>query len=340
MKLASIELISDIKPHPNADKLELATVLGWQTVVKKGEYNVGDKIVFINIDTIVPLYHWSEFLADKNNPNKPIRIKNIKLRGEYSSGLVVSIKMFTPQFASYPVGEDVSDILGITKYIKELPANLSGDSAGDFPTHIISKTDEDNGLSDLELVKEVLSHDSITITRKLDGSSVTIICDNGVITQVCSRNLSKKDTDNSLFWKVAKKLSIPTGWSGVIQGELMGNGVQGNQLRMEDHAIFVFQIMVEKDGKRSYMTYDEMSRFCANELHCDVVPFISHLQKDKTYEMWTDPLQKLQALADSQTLPTGKPAEGIVIRPYTYICSYKSRRPLGFKLINRNYNDT
>jgi hypothetical protein len=29
--------IAEIKPHPNADRLELAVVGGWQTVVPKGE---------------------------------------------------------------------------------------------------------------------------------------------------------------------------------------------------------------------------------------------------------------------------------------------------------------
>ena len=118
MKLASIEVIKSIKNHSNADSLELAEVLGWQTVVKKGIHKEGDKVVFVTIDTIVPKSTWFDFLVDKKNPDKQIRIKNIKLRGEYSSGLVIPIAEFDDQIRTLQVGDDVTELLGITKYIK------------------------------------------------------------------------------------------------------------------------------------------------------------------------------------------------------------------------------
>ena len=337
MKLASIETITNIRPHPNADKLSLATVLGWQVVVQKDLYNEGDKIVFITIDSIVPRCQWSEFLADKNNPDKPIRIKNIKLRGEYSSGLVIPLKEFPDQFTETTVvGEDLTELLGVRKYVKEIPAHLAGESIGDFPTHLASKTDEDNGLNDPDLVKQVFDSDTeITITQKLDGSSITLIVENGELTQVCSRNLSKKETEKSSFWKAARRLTIPHGWSGVIQGELCGNGIQKNPLKLVDIKIFAFQIKTEE----RYMTYEEMKQFCENELRCDVVPLIAELEVAATVRLWVDPLQKLQELADTQRYASGEVGEGIVVRPKTYKRSYESRRPLGFKLINRNYKD-
>jgi RNA ligase (TIGR02306 family) len=336
MKLASIETIRNIRNHPNADSLDIAEVLGWQVVVKRGVYQEGDKVVFITIDTIVPKFAWSEFLADKEKPDKPIRIKNVKLRGEFSSGLVIPLIEFPLQFESLDVGDDVTEILGIKKYIKELPANLSGENEGEFPTHLASKTDEDNGLNDPEMVKKVLEQDpTITITQKLDGSSVTIAVKDGEITQVCSRNLSKKDTEKSTFWRCARKLKIPTGWSGVIQGEMCGNGIQKNTLKLVDIKIFVFQIKVGQ----AYMTYDMMADFCKNELECDVVPLISKLEVASTVKVWENPLQKLQELADTQRYDSGEVGEGIVVRPSSYIRSFQSRRPMGFKLINRNYKD-
>jgi len=337
MKLASIEVIKSIKNHSNADSLELAEVLGWQTVVKKGIHKEGDRVVFITIDTIVPRYHWSEFLADSKNPDKPIRIKNIKLRGEFSSGLVIPLSEFSSfVFKDYDVGADLTDILGITKYIKEIPANLSGETLGDFPSHVISKTDEDNGLNDPKLVENVLNHDShITVTQKLDGSSVTLIVEDGVLIQVCTRNFSKKETENNTFWKAARKLTIPKNWTGSIQGELCGNGIQRNQLKLEDVKIFVFQIKTNE----KYMTYEEMKDFCENSLHCDIVPIVCELSIESAVKLWVNPLQKLQELADKQKYPSGLDGEGIVVRPSSYPKSYSSRRPLGFKLINRNYKD-
>jgi RNA ligase (TIGR02306 family) len=336
MKLASIQIIGNIKNHDNADALEIVEILGWQTVVKKGIHKEGDKIVFITIDTIVPRCQWSEFLVDQKNPDKPIRLKNIKLRGEYSSGLVLPLSEFPTSFELYDEGSDVTELLGIQKYIKEIPANLSGETLGDFPTNIISKTDEDNGLNDPNLVEKVLTQDPhITITQKLDGSSITIIVEDGVLTQVCTRNLSKKETENNTFWKAARKLKIPENWTGTIQGELCGNGIQRNQLKLEGIKVFVFQ--VSHNGK--YMTYEEMKDFCENVLHCNIVPLVSQMCVESTVKLWTNPLQKLQELADKQKYPSGLEGEGIVIRPSSYPKGYSSRRPLGFKLINRNYKD-
>ena len=42
-KLASIQIISELHPILNADKILKSTVLGWSGVVKKEEFNVGDK---------------------------------------------------------------------------------------------------------------------------------------------------------------------------------------------------------------------------------------------------------------------------------------------------------
>lgn len=336
MKLASIEIIKNLKNHSNADSLEIAEILGWQTIVKKGIYKEGDKIVFITIDTIVPRCQWSEFLVDPKNPNKQIRIKNIKLRGEFSSGLVIPLSEFPDIFKEYEEGYDLTELLEIKKYIKELPANLSGETIGDFPTHLISKTDEDNGLNEPILVDKVLNHEPyVTITQKLDGSSITLIIENGVLTQVCSRNLSKKDTENSVFWKAARQLKIPENWTGTIQGELCGNGIQRNQLKLQDVRIFVFQI--NQGGK--YMTYEEMKDFCKTSLQCDIVPLVLRLEVEASVKLWDNPLQKLQELADKQKYPSGLDAEGIVVRPSSYPKGYSSRRPLGFKLINRNYKD-
>jgi RNA ligase (TIGR02306 family) len=336
MKLASIEVIKNIRNHPNADSLDIAEVLGWQVIIKKGIHQEGDTVVFITIDTIVPKCGWSEFLFDKKNPDKPIRIKNIKLRGEFSSGLVIPLTEFPLSFESLDVGDDVTELLGIKKYVKEIPANLSGETEGDFPSHLISKTDEDNGLNDPEMVKVVLEQDPyITITQKIDGSSITIVVENGEIKQVCSRNLAKKNTENSTFWQCAKKLKIPADWSGIIQGEMAGNGIQKNLLKLNDIKIFVFQIKVD----RAYMTYDMMADFCKNQLECDVVPLIAKLEVASTTKIWKNPLQKLQELADKQRYNSGEIGEGIVVRPSSYIRSFASRRPMGFKLINRNYKD-
>jgi RNA ligase (TIGR02306 family) len=331
MKLASIETIKEIVTHNGADKLEIAKVLGWQSIVKKGEFKAGDKVVFIAIDTILPKESWSEFLADKN-PEKPIRLKTVKLRGEYSQGLVLPLFVLPENVRGWHEGADVSGALGIKKYEKEIPAQLSGEVLGGFPTYLCAQTDEDNGLSNPELMDEVLKSKWITVTEKLDGSSCTIIIQDREIKYVCSRRLALKETEENSFWRAARKLDLSKCVRGryVIQGELMGPGVQGNQLKLIEPELYVFQISYEN----AFYPYIEMVFECRNTFGCKYVRHVEHFDTTET-KITAD---YLQDLADKQVLPSGDPAEGIVVRPLDYH-SAGNGRPLSFKIINRNYKD-
>lgn len=332
MKLASIETITDRIHHPNADKLDIVKVLGWQVITKRDEFKKGDKVVFIPIDTILPKAPWSEFLADKKNPDAPIRLKTAKIRLFYSQGLVLPLSVLPENVQGWHEGADVGGALGIKKYEKEIPAQLSGIALGAFPTYICSQTDEDNGLSNPDIVNEVLKNEWITVTQKLDGSSGTIIIEDRTITHVCSRRLSLKETEENAFWKVARKLNLNKLDRGryVIAGEVMGCGIQGNQLKLMEPEIFVFQIKYNN----SFYNYLDMVYECKYNLGCKYVP---HIENFNTLTQKVN-IDMLQDLADKQVLPSGEPAEGIVVRPLEYH-SAGNGRPLSFKIINRNYKD-
>ncbi len=77
MKLASIELISEINCHPNADKLELAKVLGYTCIVEKGKYKMGDAVVLIQPDTVLPNEPWAEMFKKRGSRVKALRLRNI-----------------------------------------------------------------------------------------------------------------------------------------------------------------------------------------------------------------------------------------------------------------------
>ena len=328
MKLASLEIIKDIQPHPNADRLDVAKVLSWQVVVERNKFKEGDKVVFVVIDTILPKAPWSEFLVDSKNPDKPIRLKTAKIRQVFSQGLVLPLSVLDGNsFAAstWQVGADVGAELGVKKYEKELSASLSGEIAGSFPAYLVSQTDEDNGLSNPDIVEAVLKH-AITITKKYDGSSCTIVIDKGQITHVCSRRLSLKESASNAFWHVARKLTIPENFTGVIQGEVCGSGIQSNNYKLLEPTLFVYQTRTTE----GYMTYHNMEQFCQQNLNCNVVSLVNH------YDSIT--LDDLIEIADQQTLDDGNPDEGIVVRPSDYRASGIGR-PLGFKLINRNYKD-
>src|SRR5690242_2510401 len=74
--LASVQIVEDIQNHTNSDNLALAKVLGWQVVIKRGEFKVGDKIVYFEIDSLLPDKEWCDFMKDRK-----FRVKTIKLRG-------------------------------------------------------------------------------------------------------------------------------------------------------------------------------------------------------------------------------------------------------------------
>jgi RNA ligase (TIGR02306 family) len=337
MKLASIELISALRPHSNADRLEIATVLGWQTVVKKGEHKVGDRIIFVVIDTILPTAPWSAFLAHPSSPDLPIRLKTIRLRGEYSQGLVLPLSALPEHVQEWQEGADVGGELGVKKYEKEIPTCLSGEAKGAFPTHYAPRTDEDNALSNKDIVDMILSNSPVVATLKLDGSSCTIVWDSGAdvidgngILDVCSRNLSLRETAGNGLWHAVKRLNLPAlhnYGSGrfVLQGELMGLGVQGNQLGLKEPTLFLFQVKHE-GGWFCHNTVSEI----AKSIGAQCVPVVASFPSPS--------LDGLKEIADSVVLPSGKPAEGIVVRPETPV-QFGNGRPAGFKIINRNYKD-
>jgi len=88
MPPATIQKIEWIKPIENADAIELAGVLGWQCVVKKGEFNIGDTVVYVEIDSQTPELPEYEFLRPRG-----FKVKTIKLRGEISQGLVLPLSI-------------------------------------------------------------------------------------------------------------------------------------------------------------------------------------------------------------------------------------------------------
>ncbi len=95
-KLATVRKIAEIKPHNNADALELAVVDGWQCVVKKGDFNAGDLVIYFEVDSVLPVLPVYEFLRkgcyvkkDWLTKGEGFRLKTIKLRGEKSQGLVL-----------------------------------------------------------------------------------------------------------------------------------------------------------------------------------------------------------------------------------------------------------
>lgn len=334
-KLASIQKILDLQPIPNADAIEVATVLGWHVVVgKKDNFQVGDLVVYCEIDSILPEKPEYEFLRAKH-----FRIKTIKLRGQVSQGIVFPLSVLPEhmqcEFRNCPeadklVGIDVTEALGITKYEPYIPADLRGIIKGKFPD-FLHKTDEIR----IQAVPDVLTRHQgrlFVATEKVDGTSFTAYLYNGNF-GVCSRNLELAEDDTNTYWKVARGLNLKErleklGRELALQGEVIGNGVQKNKYNMHDIKLKLFNIFDIKLGQ--YLEHDSFVQLAA-ELGLETVPVVDKFILNHTVDQMVE-LSKGTSLLYNKT-----PREGLVFRPAveTYDPDLKGR--LSFKVINPEF---
>ena len=259
-KLASVQTILKIESHLNADKLELATILGWQCVIEKGSFQVGDKVVWLEIDSWVPT-NLAPFLTKEGQEPREYegvrgeRLRTVKLRGQVSQGLILPLYVLANnKIHCMDEGSDVTEQLGVIKYEPPVPACLAGQVKGMFPG-FIRKTDQER-IQNLPEFFEEHKDLGFEVTVKLDGSSMTVYHRDGD-TGVCSRNLDLKEDENNSFWRIVNRLHLVDilkhlGINMAIQGELIGEGIQGNHDKLKGQELFVFDIW--DIGAHRYMT--------------------------------------------------------------------------------------
>lgn len=218
------------------------------------------------------------------------------------------------------IGTDISDILGVVKYEPPIPAQLSGKVKGNFPG-FLSKTDEER----IQNMSDVLI--GFYATEKLDGTSTTFYKNEGVF-GVCSRNLELIESETTQ-WRIAKELDLieklPDGMC--LQGELIGEGIQGNPLKIKGQKIYFFNAYNIKSG--SYLNAENFFSFCSS-LKLETVPIV--------YPNFSLP----NTVDETLNMAEGKSAlnpecerEGIVVRPKIEQ-TYKGQR-LSFKAISNKY---
>ena len=278
-KLASIREIKEIVPIEGADAIEVAVVDGWKVVTKKGEFKPGDLCVYFEIDSFLPIREEFEFLRKssykKMGDAEGFRLKTIRLRGQLSQGLLTPIHIL-PLGEMVHVGQDVTDMLGVVKYEPPIPAELAGKVKGGFPS-FIRKTDEERvqNLADQYPYYCLRSDHQFYATEKLDGSSATFYLHNGEF-GVCSRNLELLETEGNTFWKVARQMDLENklkslGRNICFQGELIGEGVQGNRYKIKGQTVKFFNIFdIDKQERVQVREFVEI----LESLALDYVPFI------------------------------------------------------------------
>lgn len=321
-KLATIRRISNIEPIEGADAIEVATVDGWKVVVKKNEFEVGQLVTYIEIDSWVP-HDIAPFLSKGKEPRefngvKGERLRTVKLRGQISQGLII------PQVSKNTCeGADVTEFLGIQKWEKPIPPQLAGQVKGNFPS-FIPKTDQERVQN---LVAEIEKHRQLgtvfEVTEKLDGSSMTVFLNEGEF-GVCSRNLQLKieGNENNAFVKTAislgleEKLKQMDVGNVALQGELIGEGIQGNPYKLQGLHYYVYNVYsIDEQG----YFYPRFAKYLCNDHDINYVP---SLESGVSIDCGVD---DLLSIADGMSvLNKNTRREGLVFKSEDNTFSFKT----------------
>lgn len=268
-KLVTYRIINEISSIPKANYIELAHIDGWQAIVRKGDFKVGDVVLYCEVDSFIP-HEIAPFLTKiGKEPNvykgiKGERLKTMRIYKTVSQGLILPISLLN-RTSDFPFGEDVSSELGIIKYEEEevqrkstnsIPIQkCTGPFATDFP-----KTDQERvqnlpfifqrGASPEEYEQYRKAHAcTYEVTEKLDGTSCSIrLSRDGKHIEVFSRNYEYiNEGIGSIYGEVAQIFNIknrirPWKWYDYLQSFLgIGSTAWNLPARREGFQGLVFQ---------------------------------------------------------------------------------------------------
>ena len=271
-KLATIRVVAETRAIEGADAIELALVDGWRCVTKKGEFAVGDAVIYCEIDSFLPVRADFEFLRKSSlkvmDGREGFRLRTVKLRGQISQGLLLDPSILG---RGVVIGEDVTEELGIVKYEPPIPACLGGDVVGGFPA-FIAKTDEER-IQNLAADFDSFRGHAFYVSEKIDGTSFTAFVHEEQF-GVCGRNWQLAEDESNSHWRVVRDLNLrgrmkTLGRSLAIQGELVGPGIQKNRYALKAPTVLVFNVF--DIAESAYVHKAEMEAIC-RELDLSIVP--------------------------------------------------------------------
>ncbi len=298
-KLVTIRLITDIQPIEGADRIEEVWVDGWSVVCQKGIHNVGDSVLYFELDCFLPesdkrFESFMKFGTRMFNDVIGHRIKTVRLKGVYSQGVIMPLSEF-PETNVWYEGEehDFAGDIGIVKW--EAPESFGkagklGDAKGTFPW-FLRKSDQERIQNLYGNLSKNHSDEEFVGTLKMDGSSVTVFYVEGEHYEdkglgICSRNLEVKyDPElphdqqgrfvqgalySNLFNKVMLLHALYGGYYA-IQGELVGEGIQKTFEKFTEYQVFAYNIFdIVKQEYVDYNTFNTM----ADEIGLQTVPLV------------------------------------------------------------------
>lgn len=318
-KLASIQKIVNLSPIVNADKIEVADILGWKCVVKKGEFSKGDLCVYCEVDSLLPSSNINfSFLKDQ-----AYRIRTIRLKGQISQGICFPTSILPKDITDALgygdwIGTDVTDTLGITQYQDTIPLDLIGKAKGYIPSAIPTSS-----ITRVQNLQDILDRHAGTKcyeTEKLDGESITFYVKDNIF-GVCSKEVDFLETEDSAHWKMARELDMEIKLRSIgrdfsTQGEMIGEGIKKNKYKLKGRTVRFYNAF--DIGQYRYLNYDELVAMM-NELNLSMVPVISDSF------ILPNSIDELVELSIGTSKLCDTPREGIVICPLTEIADRGDR---------------
>ncbi len=373
-KLATVQTIKTLDKIEGKDRVVYASFenVGFRVIVST-DFNVGEKVVYCEVDSILPQRPEFDFLKSRCYVEKlkGYRIKNMRLCGLYSEGIVFKLNILKEK--TYADGQDVTKELNITKYDPEASMELKvkgtrkhskliklllrfsafryiynkikkrSDPLKPWPKWA-RKSDETRA-QNLNYIYEKYVNENFYYTEKLDGSSTLYgYVDDKFV--VCSRNYQVKN--GSAYWKFAIDNDLKNIFKKVrgilkedfyVQGELIGPGIQKNRYNLKEYAFFAYNFYLLK--QKRYVGYHTLDTYTylfkkdttTSDLIINKVPYLG------SFSWQVKNIQELLDLAKGVSqLNSSIPREGIVVR------SVEPRAPdedqsnmLSFKVINPDF---
>lgn len=335
-----------LNKHPNADVLSIAQIKGWQAIVKTSDFENETLGVYVPLDAIAKKEHpLLSFMEGK-------KVKTIKLRKAISQGILLPFTQVQQYINSthgevFPAvgeGDDLKDLLEITKWEPPFESNLESGSGFRLPEQMQKYTDIENIKN---FPDSIPFGEEVSITEKLHGTSARFGLIDGKF-YIGSRNRGirtenfvdaegkdvefKKSTWNhvaereKLEDKVRKISELFADRNVVLYGEIVGSRIQDLNYGASEPKFYAYDLAVMDESQSPMYIIPGAFREIMKKFDVDAIPLLKvglFIQED--YELRNG----------SSTL--GKHCrEGIVIEPVISRKEYSLGRVI-LKLIGEDY---
>lgn len=363
--LAYIAKIGKLNPIPDKDRIELATVAGWNVIVEKGKYAVGDLVIYCEYDTILPAGNPNfEFLRKRcySKLYDGFRIRNMSMAGVFSQGIVFPLDILPSENKKgsvYKEGLNVAELLGVKKYdpqeleemellkkkkhskilkyfmknktFRKVWTSLHTKPKKGYP-ETVKKSDETNIQKVFEEFKENYNREKFYVSEKLEGQSSTFLLEKNKY-RFLSHNIDVTKAGNTNWKKVSDKNSIETKLRKYKKKHKIELAIQGEivgpGVQKNIYGFSELQLFIFKIT--NVKTGEAFNFYKMKEIAGEIgIPLVPVLSTKKTLEEFNSIDEILEYSNGESLLKKGVKREGLVFRSM-------ENQSIGFKAKSPEY---